>query len=456
MDNGLKKALRSIVGAENFSEGEAERFCYSYDATRLQQEPDVVVFAQETRQVVEVVRLANEHRIPLFPRGAGSGYSGGSIPTKGGIALCLAKMNRIKSIDVANLVATVEPGVVNADLRKALVSNGLFYPPDPASLEFSTIGGNVAECAGGPSCVKYGVTRNYVLGLEVVVGTGETFRAGGTLVKNVAGYDLVRLLCGSEGTLGVITEINLRLIPLPEATITVMAVFSSVAEAATTVARIVESRIIPSALEFMDGTCIKAVEKHKRMGLPTHAGAILIIEADGPLSLLAEQRNRIEALCKECGAISAESADEEDAREELWQARRALSAAVSSLAPRKVNEDVAVPPSRIPELLDRIARIADEMDLVIANFGHAGDGNIHVNILFDPAVPGMQQRAEKAAARVFDVALELEGTITGEHGVGITKIDFLEKQIGRTQLELMRGVKRVFDPNNILNPGKIF
>ena len=456
MDNGLKKSLRSIVGRENFSEGEAERFCYSYDATRLQYEPDVVVFAEETKQVVEIVRLANEHRIPLFPRGAGSGYSGGSVPTKGGIALCLAKMNRIKRIDVANLVATVEPGLVNADLGKALESKGLFYPPDPASLEFSTIGGNVAECAGGPSCVKYGVTRNYVLGLEVVVGTGETIRAGGTLVKNVAGYDLVRLFCGSEGTLGVITEINLRLIPLPEGKITIMAVFSSVGEAARTVARIIESRILPSALEFMDGTCIKAVEQHKRMGLPTHAGAILIIEADGPARVLAEQRKRIEALCMECGAISAESADEEDAREELWQARRALSSAVSSLAPRKVNEDVAVPPSRIPELLDRIARIAEDTDLVIANFGHAGDGNIHVNILYDPAVSGMQERAEKAAARVFDVALELEGTITGEHGVGITKIGFLEKQIGRTQLELMRGVKRVFDPNNILNPGKIF
>jgi len=456
MDNGLKKALRSIVGEENFSEGEAERFCYSYDATRLEYKPDVVVFAQGTKQVLEIVRLANEHRIPLFPRGAGSGYSGGSIPTKGGIALCLAKMNRIKRIDVANLVATVEPGVVNADLGKALASKGLFYPPDPASLEFSTIGGNVAECAGGPSCVKYGVTRNYVLGLEVVVGTGETIRAGGTLVKNVAGYDLVRLICGSEGTLGVITEINLRLIPLPESKITIMAVFASVAEAAATVARIIESRILPSALEFMDGTCIKAVEQHKRMGLPTHAGAILIIEADGPARVLEEQRKRIEALCKECGSISAESADEEDTREELWQARRALSSAVSSLAPRKVNEDVAVPPSRIPELLDRIARIGEDMDLVIPNFGHAGDGNIHVNILYDPAVSGMQERAEKAAARVFDVALELEGTITGEHGVGITKIDFLEKQIGRTQLELMRGVKRVFDPNNILNPGKIF
>jgi len=456
MDSKLKKSLRSIVGRENFSEGEAERFCYSYDATRLQYEPDVVLLAENARQVAEIVKLANEHRIPVFPRGAGSGFTGGALPTKGGIALCLTKMNRIKSIDVANLVATVEPGVVNADLRKAVESKGLYYPPDPASLEFSTIGGNVAECAGGPTCVKYGVTRSYVLGLEVVLGTGESIRAGGTLVKNVAGYDLVRLLCGSEGTLGIITEINLRLVPLPEDKITIMAVFSSVAEAAKTVANIIESRMLPAALEFMDGTCIRAVEQHKQMGLPTDAGAILIVEADGPARVLADERRRVESLCKECGAISVESADEEDAREELWQARRALSSAVSSLAPRKVNEDVAVPPSRIPELLERIGEVAKATDLVIANFGHAGDGNIHVNILYDPDVDGMQDRAEKAAVRVFEIALELGGTITGEHGIGITKVDFLEKQIGRTQLELMRGVKRVFDPNNILNPGKVF
>ena len=456
MDSKLKKSLKNIVGIGNFSEGEAERFCYSYDATRLQYEPEVVVFAETTQQVAQIMELANENRTPVFPRGAGSGYSGGSLPTKGGIALCLTKMNRIKSIDVANLVATVEPGVVNADLRKAVESKGLFYPPDPASLEFSTIGGNVAECAGGPTCVKYGVTRSYVLGLEVVLATGDVIRAGGTLVKNVAGYDLVRLFCGSEGTLGVITEINLRLIPLPESKTTIMAVFPSVDQAARTVARIIESRILPAALEFMDGTCINAVEQYKQMGLPTHAGAVLIVEADGPARVLADQRRRIESLCLECGAISVESADEEEARENLWQARRALSSAVSSLAPRKVNEDVAVPPSRIPELLERIGAVAKTMDLVIANFGHAGDGNIHVNILYDPDVEGMQERAENAAAQVFDIALELKGTITGEHGVGITKADFLEKQIGRTQIELMRGLKRVFDPNNIMNPGKIF
>ena len=456
MDKKLKKALKSVVGQENFSEGEVQRFCYSYDATRLQYEPDVVVLAENARQVAEIVRLANEHRTPVFPRGAGSGFTGGSLPTKGGIALCLTKMNHIKSIDMANLVATVEPGVVNADLRKAVESKGLYYPPDPASLEFSTIGGNVAECAGGPTCVKYGVTRSYLLGLEVVLGTGETIRAGGTLVKNVAGYDLVRLLCGSEGTLGVITEVDLRLIPLPEDKITIMAVFSSVEEAAKTVAKIIESRILPAALEFMDGTCIRAVEQYKQMGLPTHAGAVLIVEADGPTRVLADELRRIESVCKECGAISVESANEEDARERLWRARRALSSAVSSLAPRKVNEDVAVPPSRIPDLLRRIGEVAEEMGLVIANFGHAGDGNIHVNILYDPDVDGMQERAQKAAAQVFEIALELEGTITGEHGVGITKVEFLEKQIGRAQLELMRGVKQTFDPNNILNPGKVF
>jgi len=456
MDSKLKKTLKNIVGSGNFCEGEAERFCYSFDATRLQYKPEVVVFAETTQQVAQIMELANENRTPVFPRGAGSGFSGGSLPAKGGIALCLTKMNRIKTIDVANLVATVGPGVVNADLRKAVESKGLFYPPDPASLEFSTIGGNVAECAGGPTCVKYGVTRSYVLGLEVVLGTGDVIHAGGTLVKNVAGYDLVRLFCGSEGTLGVITEINLRLIPLPESKTTIMAVFSSVDQAAKTVSRIIESRILPAALEFMDGACINAVERYKQMGLPTHAGAVLIVEADGPARVLPDQRQRIESLCLECSALSVESADEEEAREKLWQARRALSSAVSSLAPRKVNEDVAVPPSRIPELLHRIGAVAKMMDLVIPTFGHAGDGNIHVNILYDPDVEGMQKRAEDAAVQVFDIALELGGTITGEHGVGLTKADFLEKQIGRTQIALMRGLKRVFDPNNIMNPGKIF
>ncbi|MBN1593165.1 MAG: FAD-binding protein [Candidatus Coatesbacteria bacterium] len=456
MDNNLKKEFKSIVGSRNYSDGEAERFCYSYDATRLQYRPDIVIFAENTEQVVRIAKLANENRIPLFPRGAGSGFSGGSLPVKGGVALCLTKMNRIKEIDVANLVATVEPGVVNADLRRAVEARGLFYPPDPASLEFSTIGGNVAECAGGPTCIKYGVTRSYILGLEVVLGTGDVIRPGGVLVKNVAGYDLVRLFCGSEGTLGIITEINLRLIPLPEGKTTIMAIFPSVEQAAKTVARTVQSRILPAALEFMDATCIMAVERYKKIGLPTDAGAVLIIEADGPARVLAAQRERIESLCRECGAISAASADDEKERENLWQARRAISSAVSSLAPRKVNEDVAVPPAQIPELLRRIDIVAKEMDLVIANFGHAGDGNIHVNILYDPDVQGMQKRAEDAAERVFDIALELNGTITGEHGVGITKADFLEKQIGRKQVELMRALKGVFDPNNIMNPGKIF
>jgi len=456
MDKKVRKLLKGIVGPENFSEGESARRCYSYDATRLESAPDVVVWPETTGQVASILGLANEYRIPVFPRGAGSGFTGGSIPTTGGIALCLTKMNRILGIDAANLVATVEPGVINADLRRAVEKKGLFYPPDPASLNFSTIGGNVAECAGGPTCVKYGVTRSYVLGLEVVLATGETTRVGRPLVKNVAGYDLVRLFCGSEGTLGVITQINLRLIPLPEAKTTIMAVFPSVDAAAKTVACTVESRILPCALEFMDGTCIHAVEKHTQMGLPSNAGAILIIEADGPARVLAEQRQRIESICKECGAVSVESADDEDAREELWKARRALSPAVSSLAPRKINEDVGVPPSRIPELLRRVDDVAGEMDLIIANFGHAGDGNIHVNILYDPEVDGMQARAEKASVLVFETALELDGTITGEHGIGITKVGFLERQIGRTQLDLMRGVKRVFDPNNILNPGKVF
>ncbi|MCD6326563.1 FAD-binding protein, partial [bacterium] len=325
MNKSLIDLLRNIVGKKNVMAGEAEKFSYSYDATRLQYAPDVVVFAEKPDHVVQIVKLAREHKVPVSPRGAGSGFTGGSLPTQGGISLSLTKMNRIIEIDVANRVATVQPGVVNKDLRAAVESEGLFYPPDPASLNFSTIGGNVAECAGGPTCVKYGVTRDYLLGMELVTGTGELIRCGGRLVKNVAGYDLVRLLCGSEGTLAVFTELNLRLIPLPEGKLTILAVFSSVDDAAKAVAATIASRMLPCALEFMDGTCIRAVERHKSIGLPTDAGALLIIEADGPSNVLSQQRERIVKICKECDAVSVESAEEESEREQLWQARRALS-----------------------------------------------------------------------------------------------------------------------------------
>jgi len=452
----LRKSLGRIVGEENVKTGEAERICYSYDATRLEFEPQAVVFAVSKEQIVELVKFANAERVPIFARGAGSGFTGGSLPTREGIALVLTKMNRIEEVDLANLVATVQPGVVNADLRRAVEKRGLFSPPDPASLKVSTIGGNVAECAGGPSCVKYGVTRNYVLGLEVVLGTGEVIRTGGKMVKNVAGYDLTRLFCGSEGTLGIFTRIYLRLIPLPEHKVTILAVFNSVKDAARAVAAIISARILPSALEFMDAMCIRAVQSYKHTGLPVGAGALLIIEADGPKDALSGQRKRIVSICKETGAARIDSAEDFEASEELWEARRAISPSVARLAPRKLNEDVAVPPAQIPELMRRIGELRGRTGLMIPCFGHAGDGNIHVNILYDPAVEGQEEKAKLAASQVFEIALSLGGTITGEHGIGITKREFLQRQLGRTQVELMRSLKRAFDPNNILNPGKIF
>ncbi len=448
--------IRPIVGAENVFDDQETRVCYSYDATNIKYLPDLVVFPKTPQQISEILKLANSARFPVIPRGAGTGFTGGTLPVAGGVVLVLTKMNKILKIDLANLLAIVEPGVVTYELQREVEKIGLFYPPDPASLKSSTIGGNVAEGAGGPRAVKYGTTKDYVLGLEVVLPTGEIISTGVQTVKSVVGYDLTKLLVGSEGTLGIITKIILRLIPLPKAKRTLLAIFPTLDSAANAVSQTISSKIVPTTLEFMDNACIRCVEDYLHMGLPVDAGALLIIEVDGAPEALVSEIDEIKRICELNKALEIKVANDQQEAEELWKARRAVSAAVVKLNPTKINEDITVPRSRVPDILRRVEAIAKKYNLIIVNFGHAGDGNIHVNVLIDRQNPGEEERAHEAVKEIFAATLELGGTISGEHGIGITKAPYIAMELGDMGLEIMKRIKQVFDPNNILNPGKIF
>ena len=456
VEKAVIKEIIDIVGRESVMEDKETRICYSYDATNIRHLPDVVVFPRTPQQISAILKLANEHRFPVIPRGAGTGFTGGTIPVEGGVVLVLTKMNKILKIDQENLLAVVEPGVVTYDLQQEVEKIGLFYPPDPASLKSSTLGGNVAECAGGPRAVKYGVTKDYVLGMEAVLPTGEIISAGVQTVKGVVGYDLTKLLVGSEGTLAVITKIILRLIPLPKAKRTMLVIFPTIESAATSVSQIISSRIIPTTLEFMDNSTIRCVEDYLHMGLPVDAGALLIIEVDGAPEALTGEIEEIQRICQTNKALEIKVAKDKQEGEELWKARRAVSAAVVKLNPTKINEDVTVPRSKVAEILRRVEGISKKHGLIIVNFGHAGDGNIHVNVLIDKRKPGEQEKAHAAVKEIFQAALELGGTLSGEHGIGITKAPFLGMELGDMGIEVMKRIKKSFDPNNILNPGKIF
>jgi glycolate oxidase len=365
-------------------------------------------------------------------------------------------MNRIIKIDTENLIAVVEPGVVTFQLQQEVEKLGLFYPPDPASLRFSTLGGNVAECAGGPRAVKYGVTREYVLGLEVVLPNGDIISTGGETMKGVVGYDLTRLICGSEGTLGIITSITLKLLPLPEAKKTMLAVFSTIDDAARAVSAIIGGKIIPSTLEFMDKTAIQCVAGHSGSNLPETAGAVLIIEVDGEQELIEKQVLRIRELIQPLGLLEFRAAKDNAEAEELWETRRRVSPSLRRVNPHKINEDIVVPRSRVPDIIRRIDAIHEKYSVPIVNFGHAGDGNIHVNIMIDKDVPGEAERAEMAVRELVAATLELGGSMSGEHGVGLSKAPYITMELTPQQIAIMKGVKQAFDPNNILNPGKIF
>ena len=451
----FKKLLR-ITGTANCTQAKEDLVCYSYDATQHTALPDAVVFPGNAKEISAILTLANKDKFPVIPRGSGSGITGGAIPVRHGVVLVLSRLNRIINIDTDNLTVLVEPGVVTGHLHKAVEKEGLFYPPDPASLDFSTLGGNLAECAGGPRAVKYGVTRDYVLGLEIVLPTGEIINTGVQTVKGVVGYDLTRLMVGSEGTLGIITNILLRLLPLPRKVGTMTAVFDKLVTATETVSEIIRRGIIPRVIEFMDNASIRCSENYLKIGLPVKAGAILLMEVDGEKSAVKIALGELKNICMARGALSVEIAVSKKEVADLWKARKAISPALYMYGPDKLNEDIVVPRSKIPDLVEKINAIRDETGLTMVCFGHAGDGNIHFNIIFDKKKKEDLRKAEKAIDAVFDYTIELGGTLSGEHGVGITKMPYIKKELGFCAINLMKRIKKAFDPNDILNPGKIF
>jgi glycolate oxidase len=450
--------LQAIVSAPYLKLDEDSRTIYGADALKQGRRPDAVVLPADTKEVAAVVGLCARHRVPIVPRGAGTGYTGGAVPTQGGIVLSLERMNRILEIDEANLIAVVEPHVVTGDLQAAVERVGLFYPPDPASLKESVIAGNVAECAGGPRAFKYGTTKQYVLGLEVVLPTGEVIRTGGKVVKNVVGYDLTHLIVGSEGTLGVITQVVLRLVPKPPVQSTLRATFTDVESAVQAVINVIRARVVPAAVELIDGDSLEAVAQYLQVRslAPQGTAAMLLLEVDGVPPAVEEEAGRVEEACRDAGATEVLRARDEEERQELWRVRRELSRSLKMITPLKYNHDVVVPKGRIPELFALVREIRDEFKLRIPCFGHAGDGNIHVNIMVDPNNEAEIARAREAERRLFAGVVSLEGSISGEHGIGFAKAPFLGLELSPEAIALMKRVKRAFDPHDILNPGKIF
>ncbi len=451
----VKKLIKAVFPPEDVSDEPEDLLAYGFDATGKESAPELVAFPRTPEQVSGTLKLANEWKFPVTARGAGTGFVGASIPIHHGVALVMTRMNRILEIDKDNFTALVEPGLITGQFQREVEKLGFFYPPDPSSLNTSTLGGNVAMGSGGPSAVKYGVTRDYTLGLEVVLPNGEIIGVGAQTVKSVVGYDLTRLMVGSEGTLGIITKIRLKLLPKPEAVRTMLAVFGTVDDAARAATKIMASGIIPRTLEFMDKKSVEAVESFIHAGLPTDAGALLLIETDGPAESAEREIDRIKEICCQLNAKQLRMAENEQERETLWKVRRSLSQAITRIRPSKINEDVTVPRSKIPDLISRLADLSGKVNLPIINFGHAGDGNIHVNIMTDKKNPEEYQTAERAVGEVFSICLDLGGTLSGEHGIGIAKARYIESELGKTGMELMKRIKAVFDPNNILNPGKI-
>ncbi len=456
MNEEIIKELAEIVGPGNITTERSDRITYSYDATQKKYLPEAVVYAVNSDEISRIVKVANREKIPLIPRGAGSGFSGGSLPTRGGIVLVLTRMDKIIEIDPENLIAHVEPGVITAELQRQVEKIGLFYPPDPASKEFSTLGGNVAECAGGPRCVKYGVTKDYVLGLEVVTPTGDIIRTGGETLKNVVGYDLTKLFVGSEGTLGIITRITLRLLPKPAAKKTMLIQFDSIDGAARSVSAIINEKIIPTTLEFLDNATINCIRGKSDIPIPENCRALLIVEVDGDREVLAKQAEKILSIIAQFGIIDTRIAETPEESEKIWQVRRIVSPSLRKINPDKFNEDVVVPRSKVPDMIRSLEKISEKYDVPIVNFGHAGDGNIHVNIMVDMKQDGMAQTITRVVDEVFGAAIKLRGSISGEHGIGLSKAKYMEMELNAATIGCMKTIKRALDPLDILNPGKIF
>ena len=456
MNDEIFTQIAAIVGQEHCSRELEERHCYSYDNSRQTFLPDAVVLPDSTEQVAALARLANSRKIPLVARGAGSGTTGGALPVRGGIVLSCTRMNRILEIDRENQIAIVEPGLITGEFQQELKKQRLMYAPDPASLKFCTIGGNVAECAGGPSAIKYGVTKDSIIGLEVVLASGDILRTGTRTEKGVVGYDLTRLFIGSEGTLGIITKIITRLLPLPEHKETFLLTSGSLAEATELVAAILQESILPCTLEYMDKTAIQVVADLLPGALKKDTEAMLIIEIDGDRAHTGRQTQLLQKLAATRQQCSLRQAGTEAEIAEIWKARRSISPAAFTLAPHKTSEDVVVPRSRIPELVQFCETLGSRLGLTILTFGHAGDGNIHVNIMSDNSKEGEEARVAAAKKDLFEKVLSMGGTLSGEHGIGTSKMPYISMELNDTSLRVMRQIKELFDRNNILNPGKIF
>lgn len=456
MEKKVLKALQYALGKERVLTALEDLLCYSYDGSGGDFCPEAVVFPGSTEDVARVMELASAHVFPVIPRGAGSGMTGGTLAVSGGVVLALSRLNRILEIDEENQVAVVEPGVITGHFQEEVAARGLYYPPDPASLKFCTMGGNVAECAGGPSALKYGVTREYVLGLEVVLADGRIMQAGVRTAKGVVGYDFTRLFTGSEGTLGIITRITVRLIARPLERRTFMACFSSMDEATSLIAKLLK-RVTPATLEFLDRTALGIVKEKMPFALPEKTQALLLLEVDGNPAMVEHQSTELSGfLSSGGGLLQMKMAASEEEAQTMWAARRALSPSSFALKPDKMSEDVVVPRSRIGDLVRTTEDLSTRHGVVVFTFGHAGDGNIHVNIMLDRGNDAERVQALKVKEELFSEVLRMGGTLSGEHGVGITKRAFLGREVDSVGIEMMKRVKAAFDPLGILNPGKIF
>lgn len=451
--------LIKIVGKENVLTSKEDMITYSFDATAdmPSEKPDVVVTPDNKDQVVKIVKLAAENKIPIITRGSGTNLSGGTIPITKGIVLSMLKLDKILEIDAENLTAKVQPGLIIQRLNDAVAPYGLMYPPDPGTVTTATMGGSVSESSGGLRGLKYGVTKDYIMGLEVVMADGSVIRTGGKTVKNVSGYDLTKLFTGAEGTLGVITEITVKLIPAPKYRRSMLALFDDLDKAGKTIADIVSHKVIPATLEIMDNVTIRTVENYVKIGLPTDAEAILILEVDGSIEqVVINEFETVQKICKENGATEIKLAQSDAERDSIFAARRAALPALAQVKPTTVLEDATVPRSKIPEMLKAFKEIAEKYNLQIGTFGHAGDGNLHPTILTDEADKEEMERVHKAVDEIFKTAIELGGTLSGEHGIGIAKAKYMEWEFGKEGIAVMQKIKNALDPDQIFNPGKMF
>jgi len=450
------KYLEEIAGQDKVITDIEDKICFGFDSTRLQYLPDVIVKVKDSQQISSILKFANEYKIPVTPRGAATGLSGGCLAVNGGILLVLLEMNRIYDVNPIDLLIEVEAGAITVDVDKAASKYKLFYPPDPGSMKTSTIGGNIAENAGGLRGLKYGVTKDYVNSMEVVLPTGEIINIGTRTVKSVTGYNLVDLMVGSEGTLGVVTKATLGLLPVPPARASLLALFNNLTEAAKTVRDIVAEGVITATLELVDNVTINAIEDYLKIGLDRNVGAMLLIEVDGQQGSVDIEAEVIRKVCAQNNALSCKLAASEKERDVLWSARRAALSSLARIKPSTILEDATVPRSRIVELVEAVNNIAKKYDIMIGTFGHAGDGNLHPTILTDLRIKEEEKKVDKVIEEIFIETVKLDGTLSGEHGIGLTKARFLKLEISDEVYKLMKKIKQALDPNNILNPGKMF